>query len=266
MNGRLKIVAVDGDSGTWRCECSCGKEVFVNPVNMETVRSCGCIVVLGLDAASSTGWAVRYSWRSPAAIKCGVFNVGQNDDGSDVSWETKYALTANAVYKLIKEHQPDFVVIEEPQHRVAEFAKIRVNPQTGKQETTRTVNPAALQLTGIAAAAIGVCTNMKVPCGTIGASTWHAKYHGKGNKPGEKQDWKDVAIKACEREKIPLPTRKKDQKDAAEAVCISACWHWCNVIEIKWMQTRFMQLRTDAVKALAQRKSAVNLSRENVDG
>jgi len=252
-NGRLKLISED--RGQWLCECSCGKDAYVAEGDLSEARSCGCIVVLGLDLASNSGWAVRYSWRSPAAIKCGVFNVSEDDDGNDVGWETKYAITANMVYRLIKEHQPDFVCIEEPQHRVAEFAKVKVNPQTGRTEMTKTINPAALQLTGIAAAAIGVCMNMKVPCGTISATSWHSKYHGKGNKPEPGKDWKDVAIKSCEREKIVLPTRKKDKKDAAEAVCISACWHWCNVLEIGWMQKRFMSLRTGAAKELARRKA-----------
>jgi len=249
--GRLRLIEADGDK--WRCECSCGREVFFCDGDLDHVRSCGCIVIIGLDLATNSGWAVRSSWKSPSAIKCGVFNVATNDKGEDVSAETKYALTANQVYKLISDYKPDFVVIEEAEHRVTQFKKSKFNPATGKQEETNTINPNALQLTGISGAAIGVCMNMGVPCGTIPARSWHSKYHGKGVKPGPKEDWKDIAIKSCEREGIQLPTTKKAQKDAAEAACISGVWHWSTVLDIAWMRKRFMDLRTGAAKALAQR-------------
>lgn len=252
-NGRLSLIDFDG--AQWACECSCGQTAFFCEKDLVEVRSCGCIVILALDLATNSGWAVRYSWRKPAAIQCGVFNVGSNDAGDDVSWETKYALTSNQVYRLILEHKPDFVVIEEAEHRVTQFSKKKKNPVTGALEESSTINPNALQLTGISGAAIGTCMNMGVPCGTIPSRSWHSKYHGKGNKPGLKEDWKDVAIRACNQENIPLPSTKKDQKDAAEAVCISACWHWCNVLDLNWMRKRFLYLRTGAAKALARKKA-----------
>ena len=251
VRGRLRMIASDGL--LWRCECSCGREVFFCEDDLEHVRSCGCIVILGLDLATNAGWAVRYSWRSPSAIKCGVFNVGENDSKEDVSPETKYALTANQTYKLILDHKPDFVAIEEAEHRVTQFKKSRRNPVTGQMEESNTINPNALQLTGISGAAIGVCMNMGVACGTIPARSWHSKYHGKGVKPGPKQDWKDIAIQSCEREGIQLPPTKKAQRDAAEAACISGVWHWCTVLDISWMRKRFMDLRTGAAKEMARR-------------
>ncbi|TQX92352.1 hypothetical protein EQW76_00680 [Rhizobium sp. rho-13.1] len=212
------------------------------------------MVILALDLATNSGWAVRFSWRDPSAIICGTFNVGENDAGEDVSWETKYALTGNQVYRLIMEHKPDFVVIEEAEHRVAQFSKKKKNPMTGQVEETNTINPAALQLTGISGAAIAICMMLGIPCGTIPSRSWHSKYHGKGVKPGPKEDWKDVAIRACELEHIPLPPTKKAQRDAAEAVCISACWHWSNILDLAWMRKRFMDLRTGATRVLAERR------------
>ncbi|WP_245448000.1 hypothetical protein [Neorhizobium sp. T6_25] len=251
--GRLKLIceAVGG----WKCECSCGREPIFSEEALASVRSCGCIVILGLDLATNSGWAVRYSWRNAAAIKCGTFNVAENDSGEEVSWETKYALTSTQVYKLIIEHKPDFVAIEEPEHRVTQFNKKKKNPVTGAIEESSTINPNALQLSGISGAAIGVCMMMGVACGTIPSRSWHSKYHGKGVKPEPKEDWKDVAIRSCEREHVPLPPTKKAQRDAAEAVCISACWHWCSVLDISWMRKRWMDLRTGAAKALAQRQA-----------
>src|SRR5690606_23635169 len=143
------------------------------------------------------------------------------------------------IYKLIVEHKPDFVVVEEPEHRVTQFNKKSRDHVTGKEIQTTTINPGALQLSGIAGAAIGVCMNFRIPCGTIPARTWHSKYHGKGAKPANGEDWKDVAIRSCEQEGIELPRTKADKRDASEAVCISACWHWSNVLDIEWMRKRF---------------------------
>ncbi|WP_267550342.1 hypothetical protein [Rhizobium rhizogenes] len=249
--GRL-IVRAEVTNG-YRCECSCGKEPVFTEEDLKVVKSCGCIVILGLDLATNSGWAVRYSWRHGAAIKCGVFNVAENNSGEEVSWETKYALAARQIYDLIVEHRPDFVAIEEAEHRVTQFSKKKNNPITGLSEEVNTINPSALQLTGISGAAIGICMREGVACGTIPSRSWHAKYH-KGEKPGPKEDWKDVAIRSCERDNVPLPPTKKAQRDAAEAVCVSGCWIWCKVLDISWMRKRWMDLRTNAYAARAKRE------------
>lgn len=249
--GRLRLIEKSGVN--WKCMCSCEREVFFSEQDLANVRSCGCIVILGLDLATNSGWAVRYSWRSAAAIKCGTFNVKENDSKETVSSETKYALVANQVHRLITDHKPDFVVIEEAEHRVTQFSKTKKNAVTGDVETSNTINPNALQLTGISGAAIGACMITGTPCGTMPARSWHSKFHGKGVRPAAGQDWKDIAIQSCERDGTPLPRLKADQKDAAEAACISGCWHWSKVLDISWMRSRFIALRINAAKSLQQR-------------
>jgi len=252
--GRLRVrsKATNG----YVCDCSCGKEVLFSEDALKTVKSCGCIVIMGLDLATNSGFAVRYSWRAPAAIKAGVFNVAENNDGDEVSWEAKYCLAGNAFWRLAKEHCPDFVAIEEPEHRVTSFAKKVKNKFTGKDETVSTINPNALQLTGIVGAVVAICMILGIPFGTIGSRSWHAIYYRAGTKPAEGEDWKDVAIRQCEMEHIQLPSTKKDKRDAAEAVGISGCWHKCKIPNIRWMQQRYMALRTGAASLKRERTAA----------
>lgn len=249
-----RLIVRDKVANGYRCDCSCGREAIFAEEDLKFVKSCGCIVILGLDLATNSGFAVRYSWRAPAAIKCGVFNVAENNNGEEVSWETKYALAGNAVWRLIKEHCPDFVAIEEPEHRVTNFAKKVKNKFTGQEETVSTINPNALQLTGIVGAVVAICMVLGVPCGTIGARSWHAVYYKGLPKPKDGEDWKDVAIRQCEAEGIVLPPTKKDKRDAAEAVGVSGCWHKCKIPHIKWMQDRWLALRTDAYASKAKRE------------
>lgn len=205
------------------------------------------MIVMGLDLATRSGWAVRDSAKHRSSIKCGTFTV------KEYEWESKYGIAANLFYRLVKEHAPDFVAIERPEHGVRQFKKKGKADLTGKEENISTINPAALQLTGIAGAVIGICTLMRIPFGTIAAVSWRPVYFGKGVRPAEKQDWKDLAIQMCERENIQLPRTKAEQRDAAEAVGICTCWHKCDIPKIEWMQRRFMDLRTGAAE---QKRSA----------
>ncbi|MBB4063657.1 hypothetical protein [Gellertiella hungarica] len=195
---------------------------------------------MGLDLATRSGWAVRDSEKHRSTIQCGTFSV------QDYAWEEKYPVAANLFYRLVKEHQPHFVAIERPEHGVRQFKKKGKADLTGKEEIVSTINPAALQLTGIAGAITAICMMMKIPFGTIAATSWRPIYYGKGVKPGEGEDWKDLAIATCEREKIKLPKTKAEQRDAAEAVGICTCWARCDIPKIEWMQDRFIALRTGA--------------------
>jgi hypothetical protein len=171
----------------------------------------------------------------------------------EYDWEEKYAVAANLFYRLLKEYKPDFVCIERPEHGVRQFKKKGKPDLTGVEQTAMTINPAALQLTGIAGAIIGICQIKAIPYGTISANSWRPVCYGKGVKPPEGKDWKDLAIEMCQRESIVLPPTKAEQRDAAEAVGVCTCWHKSDVPQIDWMQKRFMDLRTGAYE---QKRSA----------
>lgn len=208
------------------------------------------MIIMGLDLATRSGWAVRDSERHRSSIQCGVFSV------KEYEWEEKYAIAANLFYRLLKDHKPDFVAIERPEHGVRQFAKKGKPDLTGEERTVMTINPAALQLTGIAGSIIGICMMMRVPYGTIAATSWRPVYYGKGVKPAQGSDWKKMAIEACDRESIKLPGNKEEQKDAAEAVGVCTCWHKCDVPQIEWMQRKFMDLRTGAHQAKQKQAQA----------
>lgn len=198
------------------------------------------MIVMGLDLATRSGFAVRDSDKHRSSIECGVFSV------KEYEWEAKYAVAGMLFYRIVKQYGPHFVAIEKPEHGVRQFKKKGKADLASDGEMVSTINPAALQLTGIAGAVISVCTLLKIPYGLIGASSWRPIYYGKGVKPKDGQDWKDMAIATCEMEGIALPSRKADKKDAAEAVGVCTCWHKCEVPQIEWMQRRFVDLRTGA--------------------
>ncbi|MDW9726328.1 hypothetical protein GOB91_29205 [Sinorhizobium meliloti] len=211
------------------------------------------MIIMGLDLATRSGWAVRDSTRHRSSILCGTFSVDKNDRGEKLEWEAKYAIAANSFYRLMKQHRPDFVAIERPEHGVRQFKKKGKADLTGQEQMVSTINPAALQLTGIAGAVIGICMLMRIPYGTIAATSWRPVYYGKGVKPTEGDDWKDLAIQQCQLENIVLPSTKAEAKDAAEAVGICTCWHKCDLPNIEWMRRRFMELRSGAYE---QKRSA----------
>ena len=213
------------------------------------------MIIMGLDLATRSGWAVRDSAKHRSSIQCGTFSVDTNDKGDKLVWEEKYAIAANLFYRLLKEYSPDFVAIERPEHGVRQFSKKGKADLTGEEQVVSTINPNALQLTGIAGAIIGICMLMRVPYGTIASTSWRPVYYGKGIKPGQGQDWKDLAIETCERESITLPRTKAEAKDAAEAVGVCTCWHKCDVPKIEWMQKQFMDLRTGAHQAKQQQRN-----------
>lgn len=207
------------------------------------------MIVCGLDLATRSGYAFRDSAKHRSTIVCGTFSVDKNDAGEKLEWEAKYGVAANLFYRLVKTHNPDFVAIERPEHGVRQFTKKDSRKDlTGEDRTISTINPAALQLTGIAGAVIGVCQLMGIPYGTIAATAWRPVYYGKGIKPAEGKDWKDLAIEMCRKENIDLPNTKAEQRDAAEAVGVCTCWHKVDVPNIEWMRRRFVDLRTGAYK------------------
>lgn len=214
------------------------------------------MIICGLDLATRSGWAVRDSEKHRSSILCGTFSVDKNDSGEKLEWEEKYGVAAVLFYKLVKTHKPDFVVIERPEHGVRQFAKKGKADLTGKEQMVSTINPAALQLTGIAGAVIAICQMMNIAYGTIAATSWRPVYYGKGVKPGAGMDWKDMAIQACERDNIAMPRTKAEQKDAAEAVGICTCWHKADVPNIGWMRQRFVDLRTGAYASKRERAVA----------
>lgn len=284
--GRLTLV--EKRDGFWQCRCSCGKEPLFAEEHLRLVRSCGCLVIMGIDPATTTGWAVRFSWRDASAIETGVFYVGKNDSGDKLEWEEKYALASNCTLKLIDLYKPDFVAIEEQERHFRKYGKKADGNKVIDRSAVAsfiqklagvmnkhgldspqavaimqaigggTSNSNQMQLQGIVGGIIGACMCRAVPYGTIPSRTWHSVWYRDGTKPGPGEDWKDLAIRTCELEQIPLPSTKAEQRDAAEAVGISACWFKCDLPNFKWVHDRVTSMKSYAAKMLAVKKSSIS--------
>lgn len=183
------------------------------------------MIVLGLDIATCTGacWAERSrpakEWRC-LAIEASGANAEEKDDD-----------LAGALLELLGGNRPDFVAIEMPQRSVKQFGK---KPREGEGEAAggereMTINPNALQLSGLAGAAVGILRGLDIPWGLIAPSTWRSAYYGKGYTPAN-GDWKQAAVDMARLQSIPLPSTVKAQRDAAEAVGIASAWSRCTFV------------------------------------
>lgn len=171
------------------------------------------MMILGLDIASKTGWAL-YDPKAPiSAIRSGSFTVSGNTP------EEKAASLAGHLIKLFKFNGvPQFAVIEQP-IRTAPLAKKTQNLMGLK--VAASVAPAGLnavilsnQLVGGAVALIrgyGIAWEM------VSSSTWRKGAFGFGRKPGmDRAGWKRLAKERCQQLKIDV-----SNADEAEAVFIA---------------------------------------------
>jgi hypothetical protein len=180
------------------------------------------MVVLGLDIATSTGacWADRSlpasAWRC-LAIEAAGANAEEKDDD-----------LAGALIDLLRDEPVDFAAIEMPQRSVKQFGK---KPKEGEEggEPKLTINPNALQLSGLAGAVVASLRVLDIPWGLIAPATWRSAYYGKGFMPPD-GDWKAAAVRMAEIQQIALPPTAKARKDAAEAVGIATAWPRCTFV------------------------------------
>lgn len=195
------------------------------------------MLVLGLDIATSTGACWMDTDVPPPQWRClalGAEGAFQEEKACDL---------AVFLHAETQVRRPDFVAIEMPQRSVTRFGKKQVDPETGETVTSSTINPNALQLSALAAAATAAFDLAGVPWGLIAVGTWRSSYYGKGVKPFD-GDWKGMAIKWAERQRIVLPPTKKAQMDAAEAVGIAHAWQRCTQVP-QHHERAFMDLRKD---------------------
>src|SRR5690606_26650897 len=75
------------------------------------------MLILGLDIATTTGFAWYEPGSSLSSIKTSIINaVGENA-------EEKAASLAQQMVKMLRETRPDFVAIEQPMRNVKTFTK-----------------------------------------------------------------------------------------------------------------------------------------------
>lgn len=191
------------------------------------------MIILGMDIATSTGMCWMDTSLQPKDWRC--LAVAAEGEFS----EEKSGDLAVFLHAEMQACRPDFVAIEMPQRSVEQHSKKVRDPATGKITTERTINPNALQLTGLAAAAAAILDINNIPWGLVAVSSWRSGYYGKGFKPA---DWKQAAIDRAVLQGIQLPETLKAQRDAAEAVGIASSWMKCTQIAERHRQA-FLDLR-----------------------
>lgn len=193
------------------------------------------MLIVGLDIATSAGWALIEPRERPSSWRCGIWKA-EGGNG-----EEKAGHLAMQIIPFMKGHRPDFVAIEMPQRNVQTFGKKRQDMAGEAKEMT--INPNALQLSALAGAAVAILDAYRIPWGLIASGTWRSAYFGKGVKPAGKDDWKDLAIAHARMQRVELPSTKAAQRDAAEALGVAVSWERCTFIPARH-QAAFMALRT----------------------
>ncbi|TKT80003.1 hypothetical protein [Aquamicrobium sp. LC103] len=166
-------------------------------------------LILGLDIATTTGFAWYDDKASLSAVKTGLIKA-QGDNA-----EEKAASLAQQLVKMFREGKPDFVAIEQPMRNVVSFKKKRQD--LGGEVEEQTINPNALQLSSLSGAAVAIISAYRVPWETIPSATWRKAFLGMGRSPGfDRATWKKAAVERCRALKIEVRSA-----DAAEAVGVA---------------------------------------------
>lgn len=123
--------------------------------------------VMGIDPASSLGWAVYDLDRPPSSIVCGSIKfLGENAFA-------KVSDIRRKLPKLFRDHKPDFVAIEAPLEIAPQFKK-KVKTMFGDEtEEVTTINSRTIaQLNKISGAVCMVVLGQNIPCVEVRAQTW----------------------------------------------------------------------------------------------
>ena len=166
------------------------------------------MLILGLDAAQATGWALYDTNADLSSIRVGVLKAVGDD------YEHKAASLGFALMKLIKDDRPDFIALE---------ASIKMHPGAKQkvkfmgEETQETGGGSGMnavissnQMVGAVSAIIGA---YRIPFETITSGTWRKQFLGFGRRPGwQRKDWKRAARERCAQLRINVTN--DDQADA----------------------------------------------------
>lgn len=217
------------------------------------------MLIEGLDIATSCGVGQVEKPGRLSAARCLCLHA-EGDNSEEKAGELGWLLMQR--YRDTGD-RPAFVAIEMPMRNVMTFHK--EGSDLAGRTAKETINPNALQLSGLAGAAVAVLNCYRIPWGLVASKTWRNAYFGKDFVPPKiivkkkdrksgrvietfKDDWKQAAIDVAMRERIALPGTKAEQRDAAEAIGIAWAWECCTFIP-KRHQATFMALRTGQARA-----------------
>lgn len=194
------------------------------------------IKILGADIATSSGLCFQTAGTPPSKWRA----LSIEADGENAEEKaTDLALTARP---LLESERPAFAAIEMPLRAVVMFNKKGAKDALGEQADRQTINPNALQLTGLVCGFVTLCDLLGIPWGLITSATWRSAYYGKGQKPAD-GDWKALALKIAHAQHVTLPGIKKADKDAAESIGIAVSWRKCTFVPTRH-QRAFVTLCT----------------------
>ena len=174
------------------------------------------MLILGLDGAQNTGWALYDTAANLSAIRAGVIKAHGDD------YEHKAASLGLGLVRLIKADRPDFIVIERaPRQQYGGSAGRRMKFMgeevadeadgggTGLQSILSTN-----QMTGGLSGIIGA---YQIPFETVMPVTLRKQFLGFGTRPGwQRKDWKKAVRDRCAQLKITVTN-----DDMSDAVGIS---------------------------------------------
>lgn len=175
--------------------------------------------ILALDVATVVGWALYDDERPPSAIVSGSFRLeGEN------AFE-KVRDMRRKLPRIIREHVPDFAVIEAPMEIAPRFKKVG-KTMFGQEEQETTINSKTIAvLNRYAGAAAMAVLGQNLPCAEVAARTWQSIIPAQiKGKP------KQRAKAYCDMLRIVSPNM--DSRDA----CIIALWAAGHCQELRMMK------------------------------
>lgn len=170
--------------------------------------------ILGLDVATTTGWAFYDPALPMAAIVSGSFRVqGKTPE------EKAYDI-ASRMIRLFKEHKkPDFIVIEQPIRTapVQKKAQKFMGQDTGAFQAQAGGLNAVISSNQLVGSIVGLIRGYGLSFEMVGSSSWRSNSFGFGTRKGwQRQDWKRHAKDRCAQMRIDVRNA-----DEAEAVWIA---------------------------------------------
>ena len=164
------------------------------------------MLILGLDIATTTGFAWYDTEASLAAIRPGSFKIGGE------GFEHRAGEMGAAMVTMLRQQKPDFIVIEQPTRNVMQHRKQGSDLAGQHDEMTINAGTSLLlnQLTGAAAAIIRA---YGIPFDVIASTTWRKQFLGFGTHKGwQRKDWKRATRERCQQLRINVTN--DDQADA----------------------------------------------------
>ncbi|KAA0970832.1 hypothetical protein FPY71_10170 [Aureimonas fodinaquatilis] len=171
------------------------------------------MIVIGLDIAKTTGWALYDTDRSISAIQAGVLKaVGEDFEDRSESLGRQFGLLLKQVGR------PDLVAIETPLRTLPQGK--RTTKMMGEKEiivTSGGGTNAMISSNQLVGAISALCGWKALPRVCIPAATWRKAFLGFARHPGwERKDWKKAVREQCARERIVVTN-----DDMADAVGIA---------------------------------------------